>query len=502
MKIFLANQVADIDKFTILNEPISSIDLMERASMEIFRKLSELFSKENEFVVVSGPGNNGGDGLAVARMLHNSDYKVRVYLADISGNFSNDCSINLERLKSNKEIKVEVVKNISKVNFKSTEVIIDALFGSGLNRQLDNFAADIVTLINNSGCKVVSIDLPSGLFGEDNTQNNEEAIVKANFTLTLQFPKLSFFFAENNQYTGKWIVLPIGLHKEKLNSEKTNYYYINKEFVKNIIVNRDTFSHKGSYGHALLFSGSKGKIGATVLTARACLRSGVGLLTTHVPKCGYEIMQTAVPESMVSLDKNENIISEIPAIEIYNAIGVGPGIGTEKETADFVKLLIKNCSKPLVVDADGLNIISKNKELLRLLPENTVLTPHPKEFDRLAGDSETFYQRHLKAIEFARMYNVHIVLKGAFTQIISPDGNCYFNSTGNPGMATGGSGDVLTGIILSFLAQGYSVLDASILGVYIHGLAGDLVVEENSQESLIAGDLVEMLGKAFNILHF
>jgi NAD(P)H-hydrate epimerase len=500
MKVFKTNQITLIDKYTISNEPIKSIDLMERASNVISEKILEIIKNENELVIIAGPGNNGGDGLAIARILYKAGLKVKVFLIDISGKFSEDCLINLERLKLCSEINVLKIKNAEEVFFKTENVIIDALFGSGLARNVDGLAFDVIQKINNSGCKVVSIDIPSGLFGEDNSKNNPEAIVKANYTLSLQFPKLSFFFAENNKYTGKWYVLPIGLNNEVINSEKTNYFFIDNIFAKSILKHRETFSHKGSYGHAILFSGSKGKMGAAILASRACLRSGVGLLTTHVPKCGFEIMQIAVPESITSIDEGENNLSEVPDINDYKAIGVGPGIGTKEETKDFIKLLLENCSKPLVIDADGLNIISKNKELLNLLPVNSILTPHPKEFDRLAGESETTFHRHLKAMNFAEKYSVYIVLKGAYTQVISPDGNCFFNSTGNPGMATGGSGDVLTGIILSFLAQGYSPLNASVLGVFIHGLAGDIVAEENSEESLIASDLIEMLGKAFKQL--
>lgn len=501
MKVFTTNQISGIDKYTIINEPIESIDLMERASNAISKKILDILPQENDFVVVSGPGNNGGDGLAVARMLYKVGYNIKVFIIDFSGKFSDDCLTNIERLKLFPEINVIKTINAEEVKIKNNEVIIDALFGSGLSRNLDGLALEVVQKINNSGCKVVSIDIPSGLFGEDNSTNNQDAIVKADYTLTLQFPKISFFFAENNKYTGKWYVIPIGLHDEIINSEKTKFFFTDNKFAKGILKNRETSSHKGSYGHAILFSGSKGKMGAAILASKACLRSGVGLLTTHVPKCGNDIMQIAVPESMLSLDKEENFISNLPDIDVYNAIGAGPGIGTENATVNFIKLLLQASSKPLIIDADGLNIISKNKELLDLLPKDCILTPHPKEFDRLAGDSETSFQRHLKAIEFARTYNVYVVLKGAFTQIISPEGNCYFNSTGNPGMATGGSGDVLTGIILSFLAQGYSLLNAAILGVYIHGLAGDLIAVENSLESLIAGDIINMLGKAFNELH-
>lgn len=526
MKLFYTSQISKIDKYTIDNEPIASIDLMERAANVIYKKLSELFSKKSNFVIVAGSGNNGGDSLAVARLLFNNGYSVRVFLLNITGKYSEDCKTNIERLKhaninfktsnvildnglkmqipnqvrNDENIKFSIIKNAKNISFKNDEVIIDAIFGSGLTRNADGFVAEIINKINNSGCKVISIDMPSGLFGEDNSENNLQNIVKANYTLTLQFPKISFFFAENSCFVGEWIVLPIGLHKDIVKNEPSKYFYVKKEFANNILHKRNKFSHKGNYGHALLISGSKGKMGAAILASRACLRSGVGLLTTHVPSCGNKIMQTAVPEAMLSLDENDNVVTNITNFKNYNAIGIGPGVGTNKTTLNILKQLFKNNKLPIVIDADGLNLISQNPDLLKTLPENSILTPHPKEFDRLAGNSKNTYSRHLNAIKFANEHKVYIVLKGAYTQIICPNGDCYFNSTGNPGMATAGSGDVLTGILLSFLAQGYNNLESVILGVYIHGLSGDIAVSEKSQESLIASDIIENLGKAFKKL--
>ncbi|PIV58984.1 MAG: NAD(P)H-hydrate epimerase, partial [Bacteroidetes bacterium CG02_land_8_20_14_3_00_31_25] len=303
MKLFFTKQIAKIDKFTIEHEPVSSIDLMERAANEIFKKIVEIYPLNTKFVIVSGSGNNGGDGLAVARLLYKARFSVKVFLLDISGKFSEDCKTNTERLKLLPNLEFSIVKNADSTSFKNDEVIIDAIFGSGLTRKVEGFVAEIINKINDSGCKIISIDIPSGLFGEDNSENNLQNIVKANYTLTLQFPKISFFFAENNIFVGNWYVLPIGLHKEIINTEPSNYSYVDNEFVKNIIHKRDKFSHKGSYGHALLIAGSKGKMGAAILASRACLRAGAGLLTTHVPKCGYKIIQTAIPEAMASIDE-------------------------------------------------------------------------------------------------------------------------------------------------------------------------------------------------------
>ena len=501
MKLFNVNQIAVIDKDTIEHEPIESIDLMERASLAIFKKLKEIFSNDNKFVVVVGTGNNGGDGLAVARMLHIEGYTVKVVLIEISNKLSPDCKNNLNRLKSLINVNVLTVSNINEFKLENNEIIIDALFGSGLSRPIEGLALEIIKKINTSGSKIVSIDLPSGLFGEDNSMNNTDGIVKANLTLTLQFPKISFFFAENNVFTGKLFVLPIGLHPEVLISESSLFHYLDETEVKSFLKVRETFSHKGTYGHALLISGSYGKMGAAILASKACMRSGVGLLTTHIPKCGYEIMQTAIPEAMVSTDTSENFISELPSIKNYSAIGIGPGIDIHELTKELVHKLLSTSELPIVIDADSLNILSENKKLLKILPENSILTPHPKEFDRLAGVSETTFERHQKAITFAKKYKVIIDLKGAFTQVICPDGKCFFNSTGNPGMATGGSGDVLTGIILGLLSQGYLPIEAALLGVYIHGLSGDLAEINSGQESIIASDIIDNIGNAYKIIH-
>jgi ADP-dependent NAD(P)H-hydrate dehydratase / NAD(P)H-hydrate epimerase len=500
MKLFSTRQIASIDQYTIANEPISSCDLMERASMEIYKKITELFFKDTEFVVIAGHGNNGGDGLVVARLLSQANYKVRVLFVTQIEKLSADSKVNFERLKTISSIKYQFVKNSNEIDFHSDEVIIDALFGSGLTRPIEGLALEAVIKMNNSGCKIISIDVPSGLMGEDNSENNQEGVVKATYTLTLQFPKISFFFAENAKFTGKWFVLPIGLHKDIMEKEPSPFFYTEMDTIKNILKKRDPFSHKGNFGHGLLIAGSYGKMGAAVLSARASMRTGLGLLTVHIPECGYEIFQISVPEAMVSIDTCHDFISELPSLKNFNSMGIGPGIGTNPLTLELLRKLIENVSVPMVLDADALNLISENKDMLKLLPVNTIITPHPKEFDRLVGNSESTYERLHKAKQLAEKYKLIIVLKGAHTQIVFPDGKCFFNSTGNPGMATGGSGDVLTGIILGLLAQGYSSTKAALLGVYLHGLSGDISALEKSQESLIASDIVDNIGYAYKLI--
>jgi hydroxyethylthiazole kinase-like uncharacterized protein yjeF len=346
----------------------------------------------------------------------------------------------------------------------------------------------------------IAIDIPSGLFGEDNTDNDRDAILQADFTLALQAPSLSFFFAENQSFVGNWEVLPIGLDPRILEEEESPWRYIQNGYAGSLLKPRMKFAHKGTFGHCLLIAGCYGMMGAAVLATRACLRAGAGLVTGHVPRFGYKILQTTVPETLISIDESDIIFTGVPGLEPFSAVGIGPGLGCRPNTGRAVLELIKSVKVPLVMDADALNILSEHPEWIALLPEDTILTPHPREFERLAGKAENGYARVRMQIDFAIRHKVFVVLKGAHTSIACPDGICWFNTTGNPGMATAGSGDVLTGIILSLLGQGYHPRDAAILGVYLHGLAGDLAAEASSEASLIAGDIIESLGFAFQYL--
>ncbi|MCB2195029.1 MAG: NAD(P)H-hydrate dehydratase [Bacteroidetes bacterium] len=498
MKILKSAQIRDVDAYTIKHEPIESIDLMERAAMTITNWISKHIPNQKSLKIFAGPGNNGGDALAIARQL--TDYKVEVFLLKISSKLSADCQINLDRLK---ELGIKINTIESKADFPEiyeNDLIVEGLFGSGLTRKLEGLPKDLVMHLNNSGAEIISIDIPSGLYGEDNAGNDIDAIVKASYTLTFQLPKLSFLLPENEPYVGKWEVLPIGLNEEFINKQDSDYYYVTGDWIKENLKNRSKFSHKGTYGHVLLIAGSYGKMGAAILSAKAALRSGAGLVTTHLPKIGYEIMQTALPEAMISIDWSDIIFTNIPDSENYTAIGVGPGIGTKQNTQKALASLLQHTEKSMVIDADGLNILAMNKELLKNIPENSILTPHPKEFERLIGKATSGLERVEEQINFSKKYNVFVVLKGAHTSITCPDGKCYFNSTGNPGMATAGSGDVLTGMILSLLGQGYNPKMAAIIGVYLHGLSGDLASELNGEEALIASDIIENIGMAYSYI--
>ncbi|HHJ11414.1 MAG TPA: NAD(P)H-hydrate dehydratase [Bacteroidetes bacterium] len=498
MKLFRTNQVHRIDAYTIEHEPIADIDLMERAAGQLFKWVTAHFSHEKQVLVFTGPGNNGGDSLALSRMLIGAGYKVKVFLLQISDHLSESCHTNMERLKKLNHADITFVREERELpDLGKDDLVIDGMFGSGLTRPLKGLPERAVKKINESGATVVAIDVPSGLFGEDNRENIPENILQADYTLTFQFPKLSFFFPENEPYTGEWVVLPIGLHPDIIAREPTSYHYLTPEDIIPLIRKRKKFSHKGTFGHALLISGSFGRMGAAVLASRACLRGGVGLLTTHIPRLGNDIIQTAVPEAMLSCDQSDIIFSEVPDLTPYSAIGAGPALDTRNNTQKAMLLLLQKASVPLVLDADALNILALHPEWLGKLPENTILTPHPKEFERMAGPAKNGYDRVHKAMKFAQEHTVIVVLKGAHTAVAAPDGNVYFNMTGNPGMATAGSGDVLTGIILSLLAQRYKPLEAALTGVYVHGLAGDLALKEHGEEALISSDIIEHLGGAF-----
>ena len=498
MKILTSEQIREADAYTIAHEPVSSIDLMERAASACVAWITERFDASFKFNVFCGTGNNGGDGLAIARQLYNRGYDIEIFIVRFSDHCSKDFLVNEVKLK-NLDVGLNDItdeKPLPVFNTK-TDVIIDAIFGTGLSRPVEGFTARIIHQINKSNVPVIAIDLPSGLFTGDNSSNNIQNIVKASYTLTFQVPKLAFMLPENADFLGEWHILDIGLSEKFISEISTAYFYVDIAFIKTIYRKRTKFSHKGNFGHSLLVAGSQGKMGAAVLASKACMRAGTGLLTVHIPKRGINILQTSIPEAMLDIDSNEKYVSGNIETEKFDAIGIGPGIGLEKETQGLLKLLIQNTSVPLVIDADALNIISENKTWISFLPARSILTPHPKEFERLAGKTSNSFEGLQKLKELAVKWGVYIVLKGANTAIVGPDGIIYFNSTGNPGMATAGSGDALTGILTALLAQGYSSKEACVLGVYLHGLAGDIAAGELSQEALTASDIIYFLGEAF-----
>jgi len=502
MKIFTSAEIREIDAATVRLEPVTPAGLMERAATTLFQQVKDIVAPERKINVFAGPGNNGGDGLVLARLMHEDGYAVRVFVVETGAARSSEFSLNAERLERSGVIPLTIADPGQVPAIGRDEVIIDAIFGTGLRKSPSGVAAGVIRRINETGAFVISVDVPSGLFCEDNQASDRDSIVRASKTLTFQFPKLSFMFAGNSDYTGEWEVTDIGLHADTISSMNTPYHYVLRETVRPMIKERNKFDHKGTYGHALLIAGSYGKAGAATLSAGAALRTGAGLVTVHTPSSAVLALQAALPEAMVSPDSGTGNVTVLPDLGPYDAIGAGPGLGTDPDTVSVLKDLLKNISVPLVLDADALNILAQNREWLDLLPPETVLTPHPGEFRRLTGTESTDFRLMQEQKDFAVRHRCVVVLKGAHTSVALPDGRVFFNSTGNPGMATGGSGDVLTGMITSLLAQGYDPSGAAVTGVYLHGLAGDIALRIHSEESVIAGDILMNIGRAFRETNF
>jgi NAD(P)H-hydrate epimerase len=494
LKIFSVKQIKAWDSFTINNEPIKSIDLMERAARACSDWIAKNIDNNITLKIFCGNGNNGGDGLAIARHLSQKKYHIEVYITGDAENGSDDFKINLKRLNTT-PVAIHFLKNDKSFpHISSNDLIIDALFGTGLNKKLTGQLAELVNHINASPCQIISVDVPSGLFIEKKSKGN--SIIKADWTLTFQNQKLAFLLAENTPYTGEVVLLDIGLSKEYETNELSRFNFIDPRIIREIYIPRKPFANKGDYGYACLLAGSYGMMGAAVLSARACLRSGVGKLTCYTCEAGYTILQTSVPEAMCRV-VGDKFIRGKTDLKDFDVAGIGPGIGKHASHKLLLKNLFKDFKKPIVIDADALNVLSENKELYQFIPAHSIITPHPKEFERLFGKSSSDFDRIQLALSKAREFNIFIVLKGHHTFIATSDGKGFFNSTGNAGMATAGTGDVLTGIITGLLAQKYSPLSACILGVYLHGLAGDIAAKNISKEALIADDIIQNLGKAF-----
>jgi len=485
-KILTIPQLRNADNYSIKKNSISSLELMENAAYSFVKAFEKKDIASKRIMVVCGIGNNGGDGLAVCRLLRDKGIPATAVLVKFKKTLSKDCSSNQKKLND-----LVFLNSTSRLpDFSNIDIIIDAIFGSGLNKPVKGFVARVIKAINNSGKTVYSIDVPSGLLCDN--ISNSECIVKSDFVISFQRPKLSFFFPENSSYIKNWEIVNIGLCETFIQNQESDKFILDKKVSKFVKI-RQRHSHKGTYGHSLLMAGSYGKMGAAILSTKACLRSGVGLLTTCIPKCGYEIIQISIPESMCLTDKNPNILTKLPDIKQYDSIGIGPGIGKDRLTVKLLGKLLKNSIQPLVLDADAINIISAHNKLVKLLPKNTILTPHIKEFDRLVGKSQNTFERLKKQKEFSQKHRCIVVLKDAYTCISSLEGKLFFNTSGNQGMATGGSGDVLTGIITGLLAQKYKPLYAAIIAVYFHGKAGDKAFRNKGYNSLIASDIIEHL---------
>lgn len=502
MKILTGGQFRELDLYTIEHEPIPSVELMERASRAVADELLQRWCHADQRVLVfAGPGGNGGDGLAVARMLAQAGKEVTAYLFNVKDHLSDDCAVNRDRLLTTEGATlVEITQELVFPELRADDLVVDALFGTGLSKPLSGGFALVAKRLNQSQATIVSIDVPSGLMCEDNTYNDTSYIIRARETLSIQLPKLTFFYPENQRYVGQVRLLPIGLSEEGLDMLKSHLWVTEEAEVRAQLRNRPRFAHKGTMGHALLVAGSRGMAGAAILSARAALRTGLGKLTVHMPHACLDIMQSTVPEAVVQIDIDPDIITTALDTNEYRVVGIGPGLGRDQHTAMALKQYLQQQSSPMVIDADALNLLSEHREWLSLLPADSILTPHPHELDRLVGHCTGSFDRMNRARNLAISHKVFVVLKGHYTEICTPTGDVLFNPTGNPGMATPGSGDVLTGIITSLLAQGYLPSEAAQLGVYLHGLAGDLAAEELGEECMLASDIIGHLPAAFKRL--
>lgn len=498
MKIFSAEQLYEADKATIKKQEITSEDLMERAGTQIFNWLhQQLNGAQVPIRIFCGIGDNGGDGLVVGRLLVENGYNVIVYVVNCSDKRSQNFLYNYQKIKAitktDERILMKGENDFPEIN--QDDILVDAIFGIGLNRCPDGWVKKLIQYLNESEAFKLAIDVPSGLFPNAPVKD-PDAVLKANHTLTFQAPKLSFFLPETGPFIPSFDVLDIGLDDEFLNSLEPVAQLISKVEAQRFYKPRDKFGYKGTYGHALIVAGSYGKIGAAVLSTAAAFRIGAGMLTTFIPKCGYTILQIAIPEAMVITDKEEEFISDISMDFEPSAIGVGMGIGKNKATVKALEKLFKNNKTPFVIDADALNLISENKELLKLLPKNSILTPHPGELKRLVGKWDDDYEKIEKVKTFSNKHEVVVVIKGAYTIIVFGN-QLYINTSGNPGMGTAGSGDALSGVITGLLSQGYDPLLASVFGVYMHGRAGDIAAGQMGYEAVLAGDIVDNLPEAY-----
>ena len=508
-KILNKAQILEHDKITIERQGISSIDLMERAAGECVKHLEKIIKNHfRKIHIVCGKGNNGGDGLVIARILSEKyspdNLKINVFIAENSSSKeSYEFSHNYRKLEQCRTINICYL-NESNLQLLKDEIfsehensiVVDAIYGIGLNKEVNGSTADIIKLLNLSGLPIISIDVPSGMYADVKQESGEKIIIQSELTLTFQQPKYNLLLSENGPFCKEFLTIDIGLDQEFLLEADCKNYTIEKKDIVSLLKKRAKFSHKGNYGHALIIAGSKGKIGAAVLASKACLKSGAGLLTVHVPASGTQILQSVLPEAMVSEDLNPQFISDSPETGKYNCVGIGPGLGTHKETELAFKQLIQKYQGNLVIDADAINLLAENKTLFAFLPPMSILTPHPKEFDRLTEKHNTDFERIETAKDLATKHQIILILKSAHTAIITPSKSVFFNTSGNPGMSKGGNGDVLTGILIGLLARGYDPLPTALVGVFIHGYAADKLIEKHSEESILPSEIINNLSSA------
>ncbi len=473
LKLLTAAQTREADNFTIKNEPIQPAELMERAASAFTRIFVDKFpDRKKSILIFCGKGNNGGDGLVISRLLFDEGYhQIQTFIADFSEESSQDFDLNLERLQE-KDASIFYLKQATDIEFLEADFLIDALLGSGLNKALEGEWRSLIKKINQFPGYKIAVDIPTGMPCEG--ELFDDVIVKSDFTITFQRPKLNFLLPISSTYIKEWKVANIGLDENFIQSTSSSFYWLWKGGVQRFIKARQPFEHKGLLGHALIVAGSDDTMGAALIAAEACVKCGAGLTTAMIPHSGLQSLNTRLPEAMFTQREQYETLDW----EKYKTIGIGPGLGTGDESLSLLKSVLKNFKKPMVIDADAINLFGENKELIKLVPENSVFTPHMKEFDRLFGTHDSWWKRIETALKKSVELKVYIVLKNRYTMIFTPEGVCYFNSSGSPAMASGGMGDALTGMITSMLSQGYPVERAVQLAVFTHGLVGEQLAQK------------------------
>jgi ADP-dependent NAD(P)H-hydrate dehydratase / NAD(P)H-hydrate epimerase len=485
-KIFSHKKLSELDSAIIECDRIASWDLMERAARAIVNELKKNINITNKIAVICGPGNNGGDGLALSRMLLKQNYDVNPFLINFKNKLSSDTIINSGLVE-----KKEINELTQFPDLESYEVIIDSIFGTGLSREVKGDFKSIIERINKIKTKVISIDIPSGMLPDVNSSN--WIAVESDLCITINSPKRSFFYPENNKYLQKWVTVNIGAGSKITDAIESSNYIIDSN-IKTFIKKRNKYSNKGHYGTALIVAGSKGMIGAAVLSAKACLRSGVGKLSMAIPEYSYNTMHVSVPEATCINLNTQTILNMKPEeLNKYSSIGIGPGLGVNENTYKIIEYIFENYHNYIVIDADAINTLAQYPEVHRKITSKSILTPHIKEFDRLVGKSISSEERFKKLKKYCLKNNCIVVLKDAYTCVCCNNGSLYFNTSGNPGMATAGSGDALTGVITGLVAQGYSNLRSALIGTYFHGLAGDKARDDSCENSVIASDIINNL---------
>jgi hydroxyethylthiazole kinase-like uncharacterized protein yjeF len=492
MKILNVAQIKAVEKATMQNQKISSLDLMEKAATRCFQWIENqnFTDDDNRIHIFCGLGNNGGDGLAIGRMLSLEFYNVHIYIIHYSDKMSEDFISNYNKAEEFQIYPTNIYSEEDFPEIDKKDIVIDALFGTGLNKKPEGLALNLIQYLNNNPSIRISIDVPSGLF-IDKPVFDKNAVFKSHYVVTFQAPKLAFLLPENQEFVESFIVLDIGLDQEYINKQETSYYFTESNDIIGFYKKRSKFSHKGDFGHTLIIGGSYGKMGSVVLATKSAMKMGSGLVTAYIPKSGYQILQTSVPEAMVEVD-DENLIRFFNYKTQATVIGLGIGLGTDETTSKGLISFLENNKLPIVIDADALNIIAENKKALHFLNENTILTPHPKELKGLIGDWKNDYEKLEMIRDFTIKYPSVLVVKGAHTMVVQ-NGNFYFNSSGNPALAKAGSGDVLTGMIAGLLAQTYKPIEAAILGVYLHGVTSDLYVILSPVETFTATEIINYI---------